>query len=314
MTLSIEITNDAPDKWNEYLLNSKLGTIYNSKEYAKYSPNENEYPKFLRIMDSSGNIKLQSLLLEKSKDKMKLKNILSKFSNKFNDLIKWNYGPVSESENATELFFKYLKKTNKRIHGITHPLSNINQLEFQEKKWGTYLIDLSKNKKDIFLNIEKKSGQKNIERSQERGVVVKEMDDKSLLEYIEIYNSTKIDSGGTGVDVEIMKRMWTILKPIGFSGFVAKKDGNCIGGMLFSFFNGYINEWGVARTLEDYSQKLYFQDLIKWKIIEWGIKNKMKYYDLSGFNPHPNSKKEEGILRYKKKWGGKEYSELIITN
>ena len=41
--------------------------------------------------------------------------------------------------------------------------------------------------------------------------------------------------------------------------------------------------------------------------MEWGIKNKMKYYDLSGFNPEPISSKEEGIIKYKKKWGGKPY-------
>ena len=34
----------------------------------------------------------------------------------------------------------------------------------------------------------------------------------------------------------------------------------------------------------------------------------MKYYNLSGINPNPESKKEEGIFRYKKKWGGKQYN------
>ena len=33
----------------------------------------------------------------------------------------------------------------------------------------------------------------------------------------------------------------------------------------------------------------------------------MKYYDLTGFNPNPISQKEEGIVRYKKKWGGTPY-------
>ena len=55
---------------------------------------------------------------------------------------------------------------------------------------------------------------------------------------------------------------------------------------------------------KDRIENLYSQDLIKWKIIEWGIENKMKYYDLAGFNPNPISKKEEGIIQFKKKWGG----------
>ncbi|RZD45866.1 MAG: hypothetical protein CXT78_04800 [Thaumarchaeota archaeon] len=53
---------------------------------------------------------------------------------------------------------------------------------------------------------------------------------------------------------------------------------------------------------------MYSQDLLKWSIIKWGINNNMKYYNLSGINPNPESKKEEGIFRYKKKWGGKQYT------
>jgi len=76
---------------------------------------------------------------------------------------------------------------------------------------------------------------------------------------------------------------------------------------MFSHFNKYIIEGGVTRSEKDTKMKLYSQDLIKWKIIEWGINNKMRYYDLAGFNPNPESKKEYGIFRYKKKWGGKRY-------
>jgi len=38
----------------------------------------------------------------------------------------------------------------------------------------------------------------------------------------------------------------------------------------------------------------------------------MNWYDLTGFNPNPISKKEEGLLQYKKKWGGKQYDLWII--
>jgi len=81
---------------------------------------------------------------------------------------------------------------------------------------------------------------------------------------------------------------------------------------LFSYFNNYIIEGAVARSNKDTLEKLYSQDLIKWKIIEWGIENNMKYYDLAGFNPDPKSEKEKGIMNYKKKWGGRKYDYWII--
>jgi len=81
---------------------------------------------------------------------------------------------------------------------------------------------------------------------------------------------------------------------------------------MFSTFNKLIIEGGVVRSVEDFKNKLYSQDLIKWKIIEWGVENNMKFYDLAGFNPHPQSKKEEGINRYKEKWGGEKRNYWLI--
>ena len=103
-----------------------------------------------------------------------------------------------------------------------------------------------------------------------------------------------------------------MLKPIGYSGYLAKKDDVVLGGLMFSSFNKLIIEGGVVRTIEDVNKKLYSQDLIKWNIIEWGIENKMNYYDLAGFNPQPISKKEEGIKRYKEKWGGERRNFWLI--
>ena len=85
-----------------------------------------------------------------------------------------------------------------------------------------------------------------------------------------------------------------------------------MGGLLFSSFNDHIIEGGVVRSEIDREMKLYSQDLIKWKIIEWGIENKKLYYNFAGFNPNPQSGKEIGIMQYKKKWGGKQYDYWII--
>lgn len=105
---------------------------------------------------------------------------------------------------------------------------------------------------------------------------------------------------------------WNLMKPIGYGGFIAKKDGIPIGGMLFSFFNKIITEAGLARSKIDFSEKLYSQDLIKWNIIKWGHENGMRCYDLAGYNPYPSNTKEEGIKHYKEKWGGKKYPYWII--
>jgi len=116
------------------------------------------------------------------------------------------------------------------------------------------------------------------------------------------------------VTLEILESRWDSLKNIGWIGFLAFKDEIPIGGLMISYFNKYLNEWGIARTKKDTQEKFYSQDLLKWKIIEWGINKNFRYFDLTGVNPNPLDEKELGIFRYKEKWGGKLFKFNKISN
>ena len=58
------------------------------------------------------------------------------------------------------------------------------------------------------------------------------------------------------------------------------------------------------RSQQSIDEKLYVGDLIKWEIMKWGVEQGFRLYDLAGFSPTPGAGKEEGIMRFKKKWGG----------
>jgi lipid II:glycine glycyltransferase (peptidoglycan interpeptide bridge formation enzyme) len=299
MTYSIEISNEPPNNWNDFLLKFPTGITQQTVEIANYSEKWlNQKPIFLRIIDSKGKIQLQNLMFENSSTSpSKFKRILN-FSNK--NLI-WRFGPISESPESIDHFFDYVKKIKKNIIGKTHPLYPISNIGLKKTPWTTFLIDLTKDEDILFQNLEKHSAQKNIKRSINRGVEIEKITKKNLDEYVKLLFLAKNQKNP---DLEHSHDFWKIMQPTGFSGFLARKDNIPVAGMLFSFFNKYIYEWGVARSELDYSQKLYSQDLIKWKIIEWGNQNKMLWYDLAGANSDPKSKKEKGILRYKQKWGG----------
>lgn len=312
--MTIEILQECPTNWNNFLRNHELGTIYHTKEFSEYVRKWVGWkPLFFRINDGKGNILLQNLMFEVYPRSNKIPHSLSNLVKKFRSRLRWYYGPVSYNVDALQEFFHYLQNF-KRFHGNLHPLSQANQFEypFSKTQWSTFLINLRKTKEKLYNNLAKHSARKNIERALERNVVVEEITDKSWEEYILLLDSFRKSLGRDGANIENGMDFWRMLKKAGFTGFIAKKDGIPIGGLTFSFFNEYINEWGVARSECDKVEKLYSQDLIKWKIIEWGINNKMKWYDLSGVNPHPQSKKEEGILQYKKKWGGTQYYYLIL--
>ncbi len=318
MGIEIHENFHVDNKWNDFLRKSPLGNVYQTKEYAKYITTKGESPVFLSFVNSTGEIVGQILIsfISRFEKKGKLKNIIKNIPGTKKETCKWIYGPIISDNKFKEEIYdnlqKYLIKKNCRISGSVHPLSQqqkIGNSKIEKKTWGTFLIDLSKSKAILWDNLEKHSARKNVERSKRKKIVIKEMTERDLIDYHRLLNETK-QQQDVNISLDEVINEWNILKPTGFSGFLSYFENEPIAGLIFSSFNNYINEWGVARTEKDTKMKLYSQDHIKWKIIEWGNKNGCKYYDLSGVNPSPNTDKEKSIFRYKKKWGGKltEYS------
>lgn len=319
MNFEFRLEKNCPSDWNKNLEKSNMGNIFNTFQYSEYARQRlNWQPTFLSIIDNRGEVVSQVVLFEYSRNKLrKISSPINRLVLKLSNTIKWIYGPIifsEEKDTITNYFLTYVQKKGKRLDGSTHPFFNriITAEGIKTEKWSTFIIDLREPITSILNSFDKKSVRKNIERAEERGVQVKEIDEKSVEDYHKILNEFRIATGNKSYQVEDTYELWNLLKKVGFKGFLASKDGTNIGGIMFSFFNGYLNEWGIARTEKDTNEKLYGQDLLKWKIIEWGIENKQKFYDLSGFNPNLSSEKEKGILQYKKKWGGKQYDFWLV--
>lgn len=316
MSFTIELVeNEPPQDWNVQILKNPLGNIFNSKEYAEFARLQFGWkPIFCRIFDSTGNAILHVVLFEYTPGIEKIPTFLHGITKKVKNSLRWYYGPISSSQEAISFFFSHLKEMQKTVYGTTHPFSSLYYSYFKKTLWSTFLIDLAKSKNELYSNLSKHNARKNIERSIERGVIVEKIENDSIEKYEKLLDEYRESMNLTELNSREIPDMWRILRPAGFSGFIAKKDGMPIGGLLFSSFNNYINEWGVARSMVDKNEKLYAQDLIKWKIIEWGVENNMNWYDLSGANPNPTTEKEKGILEYKKKWGGIQKNYWIISS
>lgn len=326
--INFEVDEKADANWNKRLIESQLGTTAQIKEMTFQLTKNNEVPIFLKFIDSKGEIVGQLLLSEvnrfqeKSHQEKNLFNKLGKISgmlhlaNVKTKLYRWSYGPIIFDQDKSIAVYNALKQfllsdNSHQILGWQHPFSikgvDVMSTDFTLIKWSTYIIDLCKTKEELFKNIEKNSGRKNIRRATERGIVVETITEENLHEYFELLNESKENRGGLSENYDYFLELWKLLKPFGRNGFLARKDSKAISGLSFSSISGHIIEGGVARSLSDKESVYYSQDLIKWKIIEWGVENNMKWYNLAGFNPNPTTTKEEGILRYKKKWGGKQF-------
>ena len=311
--ISVEANSLPDDKWNERLLESNLGTIFQTKERGEFESVKHQII-YLTFKDDNGAIVAQNVIKvsERFTNNNNKEKLFSKLPTSRKKLYSWVYGPVIFRKELSKEIFTAFKQflisqkcaingwTNILFPGDPQPLAS----NYSVQKWGTLLIDLSQSKETVYQNISKHSGRKNIERSIKRGVTVEEITEESLLEYSNLMSEMKKNDRRDPSQFESLLRRWKTYKPMGYSGFLARKDGEVIGGLLFSYVNGHILEAGVARSETDRLNHYYSQDLIKWKLIEWGIEHGLKYYDLAGFNPNPASEKEKGILRYKEKWGG----------
>jgi len=314
--ISVVALSKPDPNWNKRLFDSKIGTIFQTKERGEYDA-KNIQPIYLLFKDENDVIVAQNLIkvYERFSNNNNKGKLLNKIPTSRKKLYSWVYGPVIFKKDLSKEIFVALKdfliSEKCAVDGWVNLLfcgnPEILSKNYTVQKWGTFLIDLTKSKEEVYNKISKHSGRKNIERSIKRGITVEEITDSSLREYHTLINKMKKNDGRETSKFENLLERWKIYKPIGYSGFLAKKDDEVLGGLLFSYVNGQILEAGVARSEIDRKNHYYSQDLIKWKIIEWGIENNLKYYNLTGFNPNPITEKEKGILRYKEKWGGQPY-------
>ena len=323
--ISYEANSEPDTKWNDRLLKSDFGTTAQIKEVSFQYRQNNQTPIFLKFLDSKGNIVGQLLLADTPRfqehpnrtksfsNKLGKVSRILKIANVKTNLYRWSYGPVIFNEEFNEEIYQTLKKfllsdKTHQILGWQNPLQTKGifsiKNSFSIPKWGTFLIDLSKTNDELFQNIEKHSGRKNIQRAIKRDISIEEITEQNLHEYFSLLVSSKEKRGGLKSNFEYFSKVWKMLQPFGRRGFLARKNSVPISGLMFSALCGQIIEYGVARSFSDKENMYYSQDLIRWKIIEWGSENNMKWYNLAGFNPDLTSPKEQGIYRYKKKWGG----------
>lgn len=330
--IELEI-HDTPEKnWNQKLLETQLGTIFQTKEYAYYFESRlKSKPKFLRFFTKTGDLVGQLILFQSYKGQKRLartigRGLIFSYFSKFQRILPkfnyWNFGPVifdcDFMSEISESLGSLLKSWNSPFRGILHPLdSNFifpQKFNFQNEKCSTFIIDLKQDKEAIFKNTNKNSVQKNIKRSIQRGVKVTQFKSKKdLMIYYELQKKHREENKIQPYEKDDIFERFHNLSPLGNTGFIAWFDEIPISAISFSSFNGYINESGIARSKIDTAKKLYSQDLLRWKIIEWGKQHNCNFYDMSGINPENRNSKEEGIFRNKKKWGGKQYFYLSFT-
>jgi hypothetical protein len=322
--ISIEVNKESDSDWNRNLLCSKYATVYQTVEYASYVQSRmKSVPLYMRFYNECDKLVGQLLVFQSFKGRGKISKLfgrgfvysaVAKASTLLPQSLNWNFGPIIFDDtcvnNILESLGDLLTSKHYRFRGSAHPLNeNIEfskKFDFHKQEEGTFIIDLKQDLQVILDNTDKKSVRKNIDRAEERGVIVTQIESlDDISTYYQILSQHRIANELVPYSFEDVAEGFKLMKSVGHTGFLAWSDKTPIGGITISSFGGYINELGIARSNLDAEKKLYSLDLLRWKIIEWGKQNNCLFYDLSGVKLKNRSSKDDGIFRNKEKWGGK---------
>ncbi|MFA4946814.1 MAG: peptidoglycan bridge formation glycyltransferase FemA/FemB family protein [Candidatus Micrarchaeia archaeon] len=143
-----------------------------------------------------------------------------------------------------------------------------------------------------------------LNRAERQGIIVSEVGEGDLRDAYELFAETKKRAGVSDRGYAYFERHWRLFG----SGrgtthaLIARKDGKPVALQLFSIFNAAILQGGISYSDYAVREKIYGNDLLQWRLIEWGKAHHCVSDDLAGVNPDAEGK-EAGIRAFKEKWG-----------
>jgi lipid II:glycine glycyltransferase (peptidoglycan interpeptide bridge formation enzyme) len=185
---------------------------------------------------------------------------------------------------------------------------------FSVKPWCTFIINLQKPQEELWQSL-KKEARNAIKKTKEAGCIVRlAQNEEDFRAYYRILKSSRKELGFYTLPYKKMKKQWEIMHPDNYQVFMVFDSGkNLIAAMGVMFTDEYMIEIASAKSSKTKIDKIYPNDLLKWEIILWGKNKGIHYYDLAGANPNPEpGSKDEGIYRFKSKWGGDYHDWLLF--
>jgi hypothetical protein len=177
---------------------------------------------------------------------------------------------------------------------------------YRQSRWATAFIDLARSDEELLKSF-RHAARKCIHRCEELAVRVEECLDIASFEqdFVLPYRESKA-AGRSGA--RMLKRdlaMWEHGRIDAYRFFVAKDaDGRVLATLGTYRFNGIATEIMSGRTALSERLKCPAQDFLHWEVMRGHRDAGERLFNMAGFNPSPGTPREEGIRRFKEKWGG----------
>ena len=309
--IRLEISEKPDSLWNERIKDSKFGTFVHTTYQSKQISKHKGYSPIFLFFKLNGNIVGQHLIYIVKRGSTPLKKFIGKFLKPY---YFWHQSILVFDKNSTSEIIKlFLNFVNgKNFIGYDNPLTDY-PLDLPHTKIGTVIIKLKDTFEETISKRDPSSTQKHIAlAAHERRPTKKNVRSRM----IKTENEIKIY-----YDMLQAHRTRLNLKTQNFEAFhdrITELNQHNVGGVLLAFhndipvsgimytcFNGWIYNLGVANTQYSLKNKLSSLDYLRCTLISLGIEYNCKYFELSGISLNPKNDKELGIKHSQTKWGGK---------
>lgn len=174
---------------------------------------------------------------------------------------------------------------------------------FRTGSWATLAVDLRKPEDELWGDLSR-AARKSVNKCRRLGieVVCMESYDEFQAHFWSPYVRAEEHSGRTGFDYP--RAYWDIARRHATFYVARGDDGQTLAALGLLTYNGVAKEISSAIMPEALERKIPAQDLLHWELLVASKSRSCHTFDLGGFNPEPKSAKEEGIRRFKEKWGG----------
>lgn len=310
--------------WNQKLGSSPHGVVYQTYHWAEFLREYMGCDVYYAICyDSAGSCR--GLLAFQGYAPLHLEflerpvgSLVNKILKRLYPVCSWLEGPVLLGQEGDwpdvveELLAEVIRFAGMKHMGrFTIPLDLGSHIpgktlqSLRRSSWATYRLDLTPPSEELWKGL-KPSARKSLKRARKDGITVEAIQGEAgRRDFQSFREHCQKARGVRSFSVENLLVRYRWLEQIdGEEMFIAKHQDRPISSLGIFRFNGVLYEFGANQDPRAASEKLYGGDLIRWEIIQRGHARGDRCYDFSGVNPGVRNEKEEGIARFKKKWGG----------
>lgn len=325
-----ELHPEREDEWDNLILNSPSAEFLQSFYWSQLLSDLYDYkPVFLQINTDNEQPLARFSFTEQYpsiKDSSLISRLMNRCSHIFLKQIVSMGGPViiedTSAVSCVDILLDYVDSYSgkNKIRSVTispfryqqnystnqEILDLFMKKGYSKKIWGSYLIDLSVSEDELLKSFEH-SARKSLKQMIDKKIIIKKVNgsDEYIEKFIKPYNRIEAEFGRSGIPICFAKKeRISDISDKYYHYFYAEYNGNIEAVLGMFIYNGYATEVMSATSKLTYENKIYAQDVLHWEMYKYAKSVGCHTFDLAGVNPSPANSKEEGIRRFKKKWGG----------